>query len=220
MQTDRRATPDVSAAEYIRKLPASRPFGLIFGVVRPPACMPCPAESVLLPRLIAAIASGAPRGTELRVPADVVLDAENHLVLHPTLAIVLPKRSRILKPDGTIWGAPDVVVELVWPAVSRRIKTTKLPWYGKFGVQECWLVHPARNRIEIVPLVSVNVPRAYFAAAVPYVFNGRERLDSPLLPDVSLTASSLFAGIATEGWSERTRQRVERTHADTEHEPA
>jgi Uma2 family endonuclease len=217
MQADQEPLPSrLAVAEYIKKLPALRPHGLVYGLVQAPPTTNCPGESALIPRLVAAIAMGTPTGTEVRVPADVVLDPE-HLVVHPTLAVVLPRRSRILKPDGTIWGAPDVVVELAWPAVSRRVRCGKLRWYRKFGVEECWVVNPFRNRIEVILLARMEgddgpVP----ATTVPFIFSGRTRIASPLLPEVVLRASSLFEGIMTRGWSRTTRQSLEPTYADGE----
>jgi Uma2 family endonuclease len=207
-------------ADYIKKLPALRPYGLVYGLLQPAPKTNCPGESALIPRLVTAIAMGTPSGTEVRVPADVVLDPEN-LVVHPTLAVVLPRRARILKSDGTIWGAPDVVVELAWPAVSRRVRCGKLRWYRKFGVEECWIVNPFRNRIEIALLARMegddgSVP----ATTVPFIFSGRNPIASPLLPEVVLRASSLFSGITTRGWSRTTRQSLEPTYADGEPDTA
>jgi hypothetical protein len=217
MQADQAPLPSsVSVADYMKKLPGLRPYGFVYGIMRPSPKTNCPGESALIPRLVTAIATGTPSGTEVRAPADVVLDPEN-LVVHPTLAVVLPKRSRILRPDGTIWGAPDVVVELVWPAVSRRVRCGKLRWYRQFGVEECWIVNPFRNRIEIILLARMEGANGSArATAVPLVFSGRNPIASPLLPEVVLSASSLFAGITTRGWSKTTRQSLEETYEDGE----
>jgi Uma2 family endonuclease len=218
MRGDRRTLPSsVSAADYIKALPALRPYGLVYGALRPPPSTNCPGESALIPRLVTAIAKGAPVGTEVRVPADVVLDQKS-LVIHPTLAVVLPRRSAVLRPDGSIWGAPDVVVELAWPAVSRRLRSAKLRWYQRFGVEECWVVNPFRNRIEIVLLARMEGALSGLVPGnvVPLLFSGRNVIASPLLPDVVLGASSLFAGITTRGWSVTTRQRLEQTYEDDE----
>lgn len=199
------------AANYLKKLPPSRPFGVVFGILRPSPPSPCPGETALVPRLVAALASGLPREAEIRAPADVVLDEQHGLVLHPSLAVVLPPHGRRLRPDGSVWGAPDLIVELAWPAVSRRLRCIKLPWYHKYGVRECWVVNPSRNRIEVMPLAMMAVSRGSITSIVPYLFSDTRPVASPLLPDVRVSSAELFHGLTTRGWSTTTRQRLEAT---------
>lgn len=215
MEGDQPLGDDALAANYIKTLPPSRPFGLVFGVFRQPTTVPCPGESILLPRLIAAIAQGVPDGTELRAPADVVLDRANGLVLHPAIAVMVARRAHTLRPDGSVWSAPDVVVELSWPAISRRLRCVKLPWYHKFGVGECWIVNPSRNRIEVITLATMHVTQGQvFPSVVPHIFSANTPMASPTFPDVRLTASELFRGVAVRGWATTARQRFEATFAD------
>jgi hypothetical protein len=136
-----------------------------------------------VPRLTAAISSALPIGAEIRAPADTVLDSELGLVLHPSLAVVFPPHRQRLRPDGSIWGAPDLIVELAWPAVSRRLRCIKVPWYHKYGVRECWVVNPSRNRIEVMPLAMLDVSRGNVSPSIiPYLFSGDRPIASPLLP--------------------------------------
>ena len=101
-----------------------------------------------------------------------MLDRANGLVLHPAIAVVLARRAHTLRPDGSVWGAPDVVVELSWPAISRRLRCVKLPWYHKFGVGECWIVNPSRNRIEVITLATMHVTQGQvFPSVVPHIFS-------------------------------------------------
>jgi hypothetical protein len=204
------------ATSYLKKLPPSRPFGLVFGILRLPPPSPCPGEAALVPRLIATLSSGLPREAEIRAPADVVLDEEHSLILHPSLAVILPPHGRRLRPDGSVWGAPDLVVELAWPAVSRRLRCIKLAWYHKYGVRECWFVNPSRNRIEVMPLAMMAVSRGSITSIVPYLFSGTRPLASPLLPDVMVTPAELFRGLTTRGWSTTTRQPLEATFSEEE----
>lgn len=215
MDADRESHAAPLVTNYIKTLPPVRPFGLVFGVHRPPTTVSCPGEAILLPRLIAALAQGCPEGAELRAPADVVLDRSDGLVLHPTIAVVLANQAQKLRPDGSVWGSPDVVVELCWPAISRRLRLAKLPWYHKYGVGECWIVNPCRNRIEVIRLATMHVSQGQvFPSAVPHVFSGSTPMASSMLPDVQLTASKLFQGLAVAGWSTTTRKPFDATFAD------
>jgi hypothetical protein len=205
------------AANYLKTLPPSRPFGLIFGEIRAPPPTGCPGETALMPRLVAALASHVPQGTEMRAPADLVLDPERGLILHPSLAVLLPPHGRRLRPDGSVWGAPDLVVELAWPAVARRLRTIKLPWYHKYGVRECWFVNPFWNRVEVMSLGTLAVShRAMTPSIVPYLFSGNRPISSPLLPDVTLSPVELFDGLMARGRSKTTRRPLKRTLSDEE----
>jgi Uma2 family endonuclease len=51
--------------------------------------------------------------------------------------------------NNQVWGAPDLVVEVMSPGTATHDRTEKLGWYGQYGVRECWLIDPAAGRIVI-----------------------------------------------------------------------
>lgn len=75
---------------------------------------------------------------------DLFLTDENRFV--PDFMIVCDKDK--LKPDG-VYGAPDLVVEVLSPGTMRNDKTTKKSIYAHNGVQEYWLVDPSGKSIEV-----------------------------------------------------------------------
>jgi Uma2 family endonuclease len=81
-------------------------------------------------------------------PLDVVLDEPNGLVLQPDIVFVSADRQRIIR--GQIWGAPDLVVEIVSRGTVRYDRGEKLHWYGRYGVRECWIVEPHAAEVEVV----------------------------------------------------------------------
>src|SRR6266576_566400 len=48
-----------------------------------------------------------------------------------------------------IFGAPDLLVELVSPSSVRRDRYDKKALYARFGVKEYWLGDPANKALEI-----------------------------------------------------------------------
>lgn len=78
---------------------------------------------------------------------DVHID-ENNIVI-PDAMIVC--RKEIIKGDG-IYGAPDLVVEVLSPSTANRDKKTKKFLYEKHGVKEYWIVDPAGKSIEVYHL--------------------------------------------------------------------
>lgn len=97
---------------------------------------------------------------------NVVLSETDALVLHPALAIVTADRLSLLRER--IWGPPNVVVEVVDQRHVRRTKLSRVAWYRRYGVQECWLVDPRTKMVDVVDFEanSLNVPNTYRADAV------------------------------------------------------
>ena len=53
-----------------------------------------------------------------------------------------------IKPDG-VYGAPDLVVEVLSPSTARSDKTRKKEVYAKCGVREYWIVSPGDKSVEV-----------------------------------------------------------------------
>lgn len=75
---------------------------------------------------------------------DVHFDADNTFV--PDVMIVC--RKEIIKYDG-IYGAPDLVVEVLSRSTAKRDRNEKKNIYEKYGVKEYWLVNYADKTIEV-----------------------------------------------------------------------
>lgn len=61
--------------------------------------------------------------------------------------MVVCDRSKI-KPDG-VYGAPDLVVEVLSPSTAKNDRTYKKEVYERYGVPEYWLVSPSDKFIEV-----------------------------------------------------------------------
>ncbi|WPM32979.1 Uma2 family endonuclease [Hydrogenobacter sp. T-2] len=85
-------------------------------------------------------------GLILVAPVDVVFDEEN--VLQPDIVYV----SDLSKVKDKIYGAPDLVVEVVSPSTLKRDLTDKMKLYERHGVKEYWLVFPLEKTIMVYEL--------------------------------------------------------------------
>ena len=85
-------------------------------------------------------------GEVLYAPLDVVLDAEN--VIQPDLLFIANANLSILQARG-VFGAPDLLVELISPSSVRRDRYLKKGLYARFGVKEYWIVDTANKAIEV-----------------------------------------------------------------------
>lgn len=79
---------------------------------------------------------------------DVHLDEKNIVI--PDAMIICNKY--IIKGDG-IYGAPDLVVEVLSPSTANRDKKDKKALYEKHGVKEYWIVDPVSKSLEVYHLI-------------------------------------------------------------------
>ena len=86
------------------------------------------------------------KGKVFIAPFDVYLDEEN--AFQPDLVVVL-KDSKARIEERGIFGAPDVVVEILSPSTAYYDLTEKKDVYERVGVKEYWIVDPKRKSFEI-----------------------------------------------------------------------
>ena len=82
----------------------------------------------------------------LAAPCDVLIprvdqqdEDDVDTVVQPDL-LVICDRSRIRK--NVVWGAPDLVVEILSPSTSRKDLHEKFVLYQRSGVKEYWVIDP------------------------------------------------------------------------------
>jgi Uma2 family endonuclease len=122
-------------------------------------------------------------GEVLNAPCDVVFSEEN--VVQPDILFVSRERMAIIG-EANVPGAPDLVVEILSPGTRGKDLATKRKIYARFGVQEYWIVDPEANRIEVLTWKGSG----YIIAGV---YQDSEFLSSPILPELDLPLSTIFA---------------------------
>lgn len=100
----------------------------------------------VLGQLFAAFhASCAQDGVILVAPMDVHFDKDN--ILQPDLLYIRRERMSIIR-DGYVYGAPDLVVEILSDSTAHNDKTIKKGTYERFGVAEYWLIEPEYRLVD------------------------------------------------------------------------
>lgn len=79
-------------------------------------------------------------------PFDVVFSEFD--VVEPDLLFISNARAGVLTRKN-VQGAPDLVVEVLSESTARVDRTVKLKLYGKFRVEEYWLIDPEGPSAEI-----------------------------------------------------------------------
>ena len=75
---------------------------------------------------------------------DLFLSEENHFV-PDFMAVCDPDK---IKMDG-VYGAPDLVVEVLSPSTAKNDRGLKKGAYGRCGVREYWIVDPENKTVEV-----------------------------------------------------------------------
>lgn len=115
-------------------------------------------------------------------PVDVVLDAPKALILQPDIVFVSRERLAIVRDQ--IWGAPDLVVEVLSPGTAVYDQRRKLRWFGEYGVRECWFVNPASRQIIVHVLAGPHPTKSVHGTA--------HKVRSTVLPELDLPVVDLF----------------------------
>jgi len=96
---------------------------------------------------------------KVHIEPDVFFDDENNFI--PDVVILCDKSKR--KNRG-IYGAPDLVVEVVSPSTAKKDTVDKKNLYSMFGVREYWIVQPELKEITVYHLKdsSFEVDNIYY----------------------------------------------------------
>jgi len=80
--------------------------------------------------------------------------------LGPDIMVICDKNTRI-KDEG-VYGAPDIIVEVISKSNASNDNIRKLNAYFAFGVKEYWIVNPIRKTIRIYDMITnVNYAMEY-----------------------------------------------------------
>ncbi|MSP61955.1 MAG: Uma2 family endonuclease [Myxococcales bacterium] len=104
-------------------------------------------------------------------------------VVQPDVLFVAAARAEIICDEG-IFGAPDLVVEVLSPSTAARDRGDKLRLYERNGVSEYWIADTQARRIERYELADRGLVLA------------RQFLDGEILESVNLPGFALPIAVA------------------------
>jgi Uma2 family endonuclease len=121
-------------------------------------------------------------GRVLAAPCSVILSKK--IVTQPDIVFVKSER-RGLIGKRSLRGAPDLVIEVLSPAIRKKDLRQKKRIYESFRVGEYWLVDPNDNAVDTMIWSELG----YISVCG---FDKTDRLSSPLLPNLNLDLSRVF----------------------------
>ena len=115
-------------------------------------------------------------------PLDTILDQFN--VVRPDILFISKERLGAIAKEW-IFGAPDMVVEILARTTVDKDRRRKMAVYSQFGVQEYWIVDPEMKTIELYCQRKEGL-------ALARHFSAEETFESPLFPGFRIAVSSIF----------------------------
>ncbi|MDO4870169.1 MAG: Uma2 family endonuclease [Bacillota bacterium] len=120
----------------------------------------------------------------LTAPLDVHIHNDDYTVLQPDIIVLC---NRDLIRNGKVWGAPDLVIEILSPSTKDRDLYLKLPEYQHAGVREYWIIDPMKQRVIVYDFSNGDLLHLYsFQEKIPVGI-----WDGDCVIDFSLIASEL-----------------------------
>ena len=88
--------------------------------------------------------------------------------------------------EGPLEVAPELVVEVISSSETQRILSDKISDYISIGVNECWVVRPDDETVEVLTLASSGANRAA-------IYSQGERVQSVIFAGLTVSLADIFA---------------------------
>lgn len=165
----------MTTAEYLQTPETVLPRELAFGVLRVADSPVVPHQRLVRDLTIALTLSASQQrlGEVIPAPMDVILDYDAALVVQPDILFVARERGEIVR--DRVFGAPDLVVEVLSPHPRIGRLEERVGWFAKYGVRECWLVDMGTEQVAVLTLGRSGVDRRELAPI-------RDVIPSAILP--------------------------------------
>ncbi len=108
----------------------------------------------VIAKLYDAIRSQIDQQTTLAYPAGVGVVITKVPLTSRVPDLTMFDAATIVEQDGYIHSAPQLVVEVLSPADTRRDREEKIADYARIGVPEVWVVSPEGRTVEILYLAA------------------------------------------------------------------
>lgn len=127
------------------------------------------------------------RGRTIIAPCDVLIRYQPLRIRQPDVLFVSRERygNRVPQDAAPLSPAPEIAVEVLSLSETRAIRQGKIADYCAVDVNECWLVSPEGETVEVLRLTPDGPERAA-------LYGAGETLQSLAFPDLTLALDDIF----------------------------
>jgi Uma2 family endonuclease len=174
----------LTTSEYLQTVESMRVQELIFGTLHVEGSPHFRHQNLLLELavLMRVFVGRHKLGTVCIAPQDVILDPARALIVQPDLIFISKARQEIVSDH--IWGAPDLVVEVMSPHPRIGKLDDRIHYFAQYGVTERWLIHQMSREIEVLRLKE-------YGENARRTFRGIDRIESSVLPEFGISPELL-----------------------------
>jgi Uma2 family endonuclease len=128
-------------------------------------------------------------GKAFVAPCDVLITRQPLRTRQPDVLFISQGRLAQCAPDtdpAPLEPAPELVVEILSPNETRRAREAKITDYCAIGVQECWVISPSTESVEVLRLSPAGMETAA-------VYTSGQALQSRTFPTLTVPDAGMFA---------------------------
>ncbi len=120
-------------------------------------------------------------------PCDVLVTRKPLRIRQPDVLFLSRERWAGRTPQSVepLAPAPELAVEVLSPSSPRRVRGEKIADYCAIGVNECWLVSPGAETVEVLRLTSEGPVREA-------IYGVGQSAQSLTFPDLTLALDDIF----------------------------
>jgi Uma2 family endonuclease len=122
-------------------------------------------------------------GHLMYAPMDVIFDDDN--APQPDVFFIKKEREKIIELNGPVWGAPDLIIEIISEGTAKNDRVHKKALYERCGVSEYWIVDPPSKSIEVYTLENQRY-------TLLDIFEIEGKMKSILFSDLDLDVKEVF----------------------------
>lgn len=117
-------------------------------------------------------------------PVSVYLKCDDKTVVEPDISI-LCDREKLFHEEGAIWGAPDLVMEILSPSTRIYDMNEKCGKYSSAGVREYWIIDPELKRVIVFDFNNRDFIQMYtFRDTIPVkIWDSKCKIDFSRIAD-------------------------------------
>lgn len=84
-----------------------------------------------------------------------------------------------------VWGAPELVLEVLSPKPRLGTLQERLEWFAAYGVRECWLYHQFDRELEVIQFANAALTKRR-------TFGFHDRIGSVILRTFDLSCAAIL----------------------------